>query len=298
MIQQLKNSSLKKMSLDPREFAYKSDLAAEYLREIIEADKYSLGETFRIITNVVPMRRCASNSSERVSELLFGEEIIIFETSDEWAWGQSQTDGYVGYVSKNSISNQLRQGTHEVSALRTFVFDEPNIKANVVACLSMTSRIKITDVKNSFSYIESLGWVFEKSICCIGNLELDAVSVAQRYTGTPYLWGGRSSIGIDCSALVQLSLSRVGVLAPRDTDQQAKSVGKFIGDDTTELQRGDLIYMKGHVAIATTPNTILHANAFHMSVEEEGIDKFLHRLSKHNIQISHVRRPLKLITNQ
>ena len=277
---------------DPREYAYKAGLAADYMRGLIGSQKFVVGKMFQVKINVASLKKSPDQSSEQVSELLFGEEIIIYEIVNAWAWGQSQTDGYVGYVSMDHISSKVQENTHEVTALRAFVYRQPDIKAPTITCLSMSSQLSITHSKGLFAHIENLGWIFEKSIRALGGIESDFVSVAQKFTGTPYLWGGRSSFGIDCSGLVQLSLRGVGVLCPRDTDQQASSVGSPINDEITKLLRGDLIYMNGHVAIMVDPNTILHANAFHMSVEHESLDGFLSRLKQDNIHNVQARRPL------
>ena len=276
---------------DPREYAYKAGLAADYMRGLIRSPKFLVGEVFQVKINVTSLKKSPGQSSEQVSELLFGEEIIIYEILNGWAWGQSQTDGYVGYVSMDHISCKLQENTHEVTALRAFVYKQPDIKASIITCLSMASQLSITHSRGLFAYIENLGWIFEKSIRTLGGVESDFVSVAQKFTGTPYLWGGRSSFGIDCSGLVQLSLRRVGVLCPRDTDQQASSVGSPVNDEITKLLRGDLIYVNGHVAIMVNPHTILHANAFHMSVELESLEDFLSRLKQDNIHIAQMRRP-------
>ena len=276
---------------DPREYAYKADLAADYMRGLICCQKFVVGEMFQVKINVASLKKAPDQSSEQVSELLFGEEVIIYEIVDAWAWGQSQTDGYVGYVSMDHISSKVQENTHEVTALRAFVYRQPDIKAPTITCLSMSSQLSITHSKGLFAHIENLGWIFEKSIRALGGIESDFVSVAQKFTGTPYLWGGRSSFGIDCSGLVQLSLRGVGVLCPRDTDQQASSVGSPINDEITKLLRGDLIFMNGHVAIMVDRHTILHANAFHMSVELESLDGFLSRSKQDNIHICQMRRP-------
>ena len=281
--------------LDPREYPYRPDLAASYLKSSVRAEKYVDGELYHVVSSILPIRKMPNQRAERVSELLFGECFIVYEYSASWAWGQSQTDGYVGFVNSEGLSSKSSVASHEVIALKTIVFEEPDIRAPIVQLLYMTAKIEIKKETKTFYQMDMGGWVPTKHLGRIGSKKENLISAAVKYIGAPYLWGGRSSAGLDCSALVQLSMERSGILDPRDTDQQEHCVGKTVFGGINEAQSGDLLYMKGHVAILLKRNTVLHANAYHMSVAEEPISVFMKRLVDNGMEISSVRRPKQAI---
>ena len=276
--------------LDPREHAFRPTIAASYLKGLVTADCFSDGVLYRVTTNVLALKNKPAEEAELATELLFGETFIVYENLGQWAWGQSQTDGYVGFAKFNGLSKDVIRATHEVGVLKTFVYKEPDIKSPVLRCLVMGSRVSIKEENENFLGLKDAGWIVGRHLADNNNKELDFISVARKYIGTPYLWGGRSSYGLDCSALVQISLSRIGILTPRDTDQQERNTGTFCGRDVQEANEGDLLYTKGHVAIVSTVNSVIHANAYHMQVVEEPLKVFISRIDANNDQITSIKR--------
>ncbi len=219
---------------------------------------------YQVIADSVVMNATPDPAAEAVSEVLFGEQIEILEEVDEWVKGVCLTDGYEGYVFRGALDNEPSEPTHRVQALRTFALCEPDFKSPPLRVLSFFSPLSVVLEDNGFSLLEQGGWVFSGHIQDIANIQNDPVEVALKFLETPYLWGGRSSMGIDCSALVQLALMSAGHDCPRDTKDQAHTVGKPI--DPEALERGDLVYFKGHVGIMLDETRILNATARHMKV--------------------------------
>ncbi len=256
---------------DPRLHAYRRDLADDKLRGRVEAARFVAGEPYHVAAGALPLRTDPSPDSRLGSELLFGEHVTVFEIAEGWAWLQNDTDGYVGYAEATGLAPGQAAPTHRVAVLRTYLYPEPDLKAPARALLSMDAPVTVTAESGPFAGLDGGGWVWSVHLLPDGSYETDHGAVALRFLGTPYLWGGRSSIGLDCSALVQLALARCGTRAPRDSDMQADGLGEpvaFTGDEAA-LARGDLVFWPGHVGIWLDPDRFVHANATHMMTVAE-----------------------------
>jgi cell wall-associated NlpC family hydrolase len=257
------------------------DLAAECLRGIVAAPRYVSGQARIVTAPSVALVREPRLDIPIDTEILYGEAVTVYETSDEgWCWGQSETDGYVGFLPARALGSLTRAPTHRVSALRTFVYPHRTIKSPVLAALSMGCLLTIHQIADEFAETADGGFVFARHLVPIAHRAADFVTVAEQFVNVPYLWGGRTSLGLDCSALVQLSLAAVGLRAPRDSDMLEREVGTALptGNGLSSLQRGDLIFWKGHVGIMQDDRTLLHANGYHMSVVSENMHVAIHRI--------------------
>ena len=277
---------------DPRLTPARGDLAAKHLEGKVFAERYVTGETFEIVEAIAPVRQKPSSEAMLLTEALKGERATIYDRNDEgWAWGQLAGDFYVGWLPDRALARPAAEPTHRVSALRSFAFPGPSIKLPPVETLVLGSRITVVREEQSFAVTREGHFVPKSHVTILGQAEADFVAVAERFVGTPYLWGGKGSLGIDCSGLVQVSLNAAGLACPRDSDMQRNALGRPLDPATWErLQRGDLLFWKGHAAIARDADTIVHANAFHMTAVIEDRTEAIARIRGAGSEVVAIRR--------
>jgi len=277
---------------DPRLTPARPDLAAKYLEGKVEAARFVEGEEFEIVNALAPLRERPSADAVLATEALKGERVTVYDRNGQgFAWGQLNSDGYVGWLPDSALAKPGAAPTHKIIAIRTFAFPGPSIKLPPVDTLVMGAMVTVLREQGAFAVTRD-GWYLPR--LHIGGIDRhaeDFVAVAERFAGTPYLWGGKSSFGIDCSGLVQVSLNAAGIGCPRDSDMQQDALGRALDPAKPEkLQRGDLIFWKGHVAIARDANTIVHANAHHMATVIENTKDAIARVKAAGSEITAIKR--------
>jgi cell wall-associated NlpC family hydrolase len=278
-------------TFDPRVTPARPDLAAEHLRGKVEAERFVKGTHQVVVAPVAPVRKAPSADAELQTQALMGEGATVYETSENgWAWAQLDRDGYVGWIPASAMGPMSKPTTHKISALRTLMFAEPSIKKPPVAGLPFGAEVTILSSDATFGLIENAGFVPSRHLAPRDANERDWVAVAERFLHTPYLWGGKTGLGIDCSGLVQIALHACGIACPRDSDMQERELGDLVAGGVPSLRRGDFIFWKGHVGIARDPATLLHANAYHMAVTIEPLAEALPRISAAGSEVTAVRR--------
>jgi cell wall-associated NlpC family hydrolase len=277
---------------DPRLTPARPELAAKYLEGRVKAARFVSGEEFEISDAIVPLRARPSADATLLTQALKGERATIYDRDGEgWAWGQLNSDGYVGWLPDSALAKPVATPTHKITALRTFAFPGPSIKLPPVDTLPMEARVAVIRGEGAFAVTRE-GWFLpRRHVDGIGTNADDFVAVAERFVGTPYLWGGKSSFGIDCSGLVQISLNAAGTGCPRDSDMQQAGLGRALSAaESGKLRRGDLIFWKGHVAIVRDGDTIVHANAHHMATVVENTNEAIARIKGAGSEIAAINR--------
>ena len=268
------------------------DLAAKYLEGKVEAKRFVTGEEFEISDAIAPVRCAPSPDAELSTQALKGERATIYDRNGEgWAWGQLNSDGYVGWLPDRALAKPAGKPTHKVTGLRTFAFPGPSIKLPPVETLVMGAMIDVTRDEGSFVVTRESWYLPRRHVGPIDSRAADFVAIAEQFTGTPYLWGGKSSLGVDCSGLVQVSLNAAGTGCPRDSDMQQDGLGRALDSrEARKLRRGDLIFWKGHVAIVRDADTIVHANAHHMATVIENTSEAITRIKAAGSDITAIKR--------
>lgn len=269
--------------LDTRRNAYRPDLAAAYLQGQVEAERFVKGTLGQILQPSVPLRKAPDVVRGLETEALFGEAVTVYEEAGGWLWAQLARDGYVGYLPTSAVRiGALLTPTHRVQSLGTFMYGLPDIKSPPLMHLPMNALVSVTGGDERFAEIQGGVFIIARHLAPIDRPARDFVEIAERFIGTPYLWGGCTRIGIDCSGLVQTSLLAANVPAPRDSDMQCDELGLpvKISAELDNLVRGDLVFWKGHVGVMADSIMLVHSNAHHMMVVTEPLPEAAVRIAK------------------
>ncbi|MGB3625964.1 MAG: NlpC/P60 family protein [Henriciella sp.] len=261
--------------------AARADLADAALAGQVAAERFAEGVDHVVSAPLLDLTLSSEPDSEIASQVLHGERFTVFDISaDGLAWGRSWLDGYVGHVSANGLRRCVRgepPPAARVAVLSSHAYARPDVKSPVRASFPFLAHLAVTGFNGAFAALADGTFVpaahLEK-----GSIGVDAADIALRFLGVPYLWGGRSAAGIDCSGLVQAAFSALGEDAPRDTDMQEAWLGAELSQEAAS-RRGDLVFWAGHVGIMTDETHLVHANATHMAVVEEPLADAVARIA-------------------
>lgn len=263
------------MILDPRLTPSNGRVAHVSLEGRVEAERFVKGRWMMVqqpMVNITDAPRGA-----RLSQLLFGERFLALETDEGFSFGMAERDGYCGYILSGALTG-AEEATHWVVSPATHLYPKPDVKAAPDVALFFGSQVKITGDRDGFHRIQTGHYIPAQHLMPIRARFSDPVGIADLFLGTPYLWGGTSRWGIDCSGLVQTALIACGVDCPRDSDQQQATLGDPLHEDAP-AQRGDLVFWRGHVGMMANETMLLHANAHHMAVAYEPFDEAVARIA-------------------
>jgi hypothetical protein len=255
----------------------RESLADRALEGLVRANRYAATTPMQVAAPVVPLRSNPDPKGEQVDQLLFGEIFEVLEANGGYAWGQARRDGYVGYVDCTSLSEDVGEVTHWVGVLRAFAYAEPAIRSPATGPISLNALVMAVEESGPFTLARGLGWLPSAHIVPIGRTFVEPAAVVERFLGTPYLWGGRDSIGLDCSGLIQQALYACGRGCPRDTGLQQ---GLGAPAPRNALSRGDLVFWRGHVGMMIDSERLAHANAHHMAVAIEPLAGAVRRIAQ------------------
>ncbi len=275
------------MIFDSRITPIRRDLASTAYKAIVKRKKYVTAKLATVKSTFTPLY---SNKGSKLStQLLYGEECDVFETKNGWSWTQSRRDNYVGYTPTINLTRKIYKPNSKVISLRTVIYTKPDIKSVTKGYLSFNSLVEVIKIKGKYSLIKNLGWCPSLDLVKIKSSKFNHIDLSKQYLDTPYLWGGRDSMGIDCSGLIQ-NLHQINNRPfPRDTDMQEIFVTNEVKYEK-DLKAGDLVFWKGHVAMMIDNSNIIHANAYHMKTAIEPLSTAKKRILKSNGKIKKLGR--------
>jgi cell wall-associated NlpC family hydrolase len=276
-------------SFDRRITAARPDLAAAHLKGIVAAERYAEGRSMQVAHGSTALRAAPSDAAPLETELLFGERLTVYEVKDGWAWGQAALDDQVGYGRVDSLAASDLPPTHRVVVRATPLLNEPDAKLPARAILPLNAKLPIAEHGARFSRLAGGGYVYSGHIAGIGSHIADWIAIAEGFLGVPYVWGGKTFAGIDCSGLIQTALETAGIAAPRDTDLMEAALGKPPALDAP-LQRGDLVFWKGHMGAMLDAVRIIHASGSAMQVVIEDFASVRARILADGFPIRTIKR--------
>lgn len=263
------------MTADARTTAARPDLAARWLEGLVPAARYVDPKAMVGAVPLAAIRARPSEAAEQRDQLLFGERFLVLERADGWAWGQAPRDGYVGWVDVSQLAPEAARPTLRIAVPLAHAYAEPDVRSPATGPFVLGSLLCEEGRDGRFVKAAGAGWFVAGALAPLGWFETDPVAVAERMVGAPYLWGGRSVLGVDCSGLILQALQACGRACPRDSDQQAAMLGRPIPREA--FGRGDLVFWEGHVALGLSADCVLHANSAAMAVSADPLESALQR---------------------